>query len=44
MVGAQVSTHDYVQSKNATAMQLALQQYGPLAVAINVINSFFSYG
>ncbi|EFX87406.1 hypothetical protein DAPPUDRAFT_312323 [Daphnia pulex] len=44
MVGAQVSTYGYVQSKNTAAMQSALQQYGPLAVAINVINSFFSYG
>ena len=44
MVAAQVLKYDYVQSKNVTAIQLALQKYGPIAVAMNVVNSFFSYG
>jgi hypothetical protein len=44
MVGAQVSTYGYVQSKNPAAMQSALQQYGPIAVAITVVPSFYSYG
>lgn len=43
MVEATVSNFGYVQSQNATAMQLALQEYGPLAVAMTVINSFYSY-
>ncbi|EFX87400.1 hypothetical protein DAPPUDRAFT_312328 [Daphnia pulex] len=43
MIAAKVSSFGYVQSNNATAMQLALQQYGPLAVAITVVPSFYSY-
>ncbi|KZS11247.1 Uncharacterized protein APZ42_024011 [Daphnia magna] len=43
MVGARVSSSGYVQPKNETAMQLALQKYGPLAVAMNVIPSFYGY-
>jgi hypothetical protein len=43
MIGAKVSTYGYVQSNNARAMQIALQKYGPLAVAIAVVTPFFSY-
>ncbi|KAI9558062.1 hypothetical protein GHT06_014815 [Daphnia sinensis] len=43
MVGAKVSSFGYVQSMNATAMQLALQEYGPLATAMAVVGSFYSY-
>jgi hypothetical protein len=43
MVGAQVSTYGYVQSNNPAAMQSALQRYGPIAVAITVVQSFYSY-
>jgi hypothetical protein len=28
---------------NLVAMQVALQRYGPLAVAFAVVNSFFNY-
>lgn len=44
MTGAQVASYDYVQSNNATAMQVALMEYGPLATALTVIESFFAYG
>lgn len=44
MTGAQVASYDYVQSNNATAMQVALMEYGPLATALTVIESFFDYG
>ena len=43
MVAANVSNYNYVQTKNATAMQLALQKYGPLATAMTVVTSFYSY-
>lgn len=43
MVGAKVASYTKVQVKNATAMQTALVNYGPLAVAIGVINSFQYY-
>lgn len=43
MIAAKVSSFGYVQSNNATAMQLALQKYGPLAVAITVVPSLYSY-
>lgn len=43
MIAANVLKYSYVQTKNATAMQVALQKYGPLAVAITVVNSFYSY-
>ncbi|EFX87410.1 hypothetical protein DAPPUDRAFT_312319 [Daphnia pulex] len=43
MIGAKVFTYGYVPSNNATAMQIALQKYGPLAVAIAAVNPFFSY-
>lgn len=43
MSGAQVESFDYVESYNVEAMQTALQEYGPLAVAIAVIDSFFTY-
>ncbi|XP_046647089.1 ervatamin-B-like [Daphnia pulicaria] len=42
-IGAKVSSFDYVESKNATEMQIALTKYGPLAVAITVVGSFYSY-
>ena len=32
MIGAKVSSYGYVQAKNATAMQVALQKYGPLSL------------
>lgn len=43
MVAAQVYSYAAVQVKNATAMQVALQKYGPLSVAMTVINSFQYY-
>lgn len=43
MAGAKVSSYAYVQSKNDTAMQVALSKYGPLAVAMTVVSSFYSY-
>ena len=47
MVGAKVSGYTTIQAKNATAMQTAMQTYGPVAVAqavaITVINSFQYY-
>ena len=43
MASVKVSGLGGVYSKNAAAMQSALVQYGPLAVAINVVSSFFSY-
>ncbi|XP_046647113.1 zingipain-2-like isoform X1 [Daphnia pulicaria] len=43
-VETKVSTYGYIQSQNATAMQAALQQYGPIAVALNVVDSFYGYG
>ncbi len=45
MIGVKMSTYGYVQVQcnNATAMQVALQKYGPLAVAITVVNPFYSY-
>lgn len=42
-VGAEVVTYDYVQTKNPTAMQVALEKYGPLASAMTVVPSFFYY-
>ena len=42
MLGAKVSTFSFIQA-NATAMQLAIQQYGIISVAIQVVNSFYSY-
>ena len=43
MVGAQVSTYNFVAENDAVAMQVALQKYGPLTVAISVVNSLISY-
>ena len=43
MIGAKVSSYGFVQAKNATAMQVALQKYGPLSVAITIAKSFYSY-
>lgn len=43
MVGAKVASFGYVQKENATAMQEALQEYGPLATAITVVGSFYYY-
>ena len=43
MVGAKVSGYTAIQAKNATAKQTAMQTYGPVAVAITVINSFQYY-
>ncbi|EFX87403.1 hypothetical protein DAPPUDRAFT_312326 [Daphnia pulex] len=43
MTGARVYKYDYAPANDAVAMQSALQQYGPLTVAIAVANSFFSY-
>jgi hypothetical protein len=43
MVGAKVSGYTKIQAKNVTAMQTAIQSYGPIAVAITVINSFQYY-
>ncbi|EFX87402.1 hypothetical protein DAPPUDRAFT_312327 [Daphnia pulex] len=43
VAGAQVFKFSYVPTQNAEQMQVALQKHGPLAVAIAVANSFFSY-
>ncbi|XP_057381601.2 procathepsin L-like [Daphnia carinata] len=43
MVGAKVSSFAAIPAKNVTAMQGAIQKYGPIAVAITVINSFQYY-
>jgi hypothetical protein len=43
MTGARVFRYDYAPANDAVAMQSALQQYGPLTVAIAIANSFFSY-
>jgi len=43
MIGSNVATYSYVASNSAPAMQSALVKYGPLSVAITVVNSFYSY-
>ncbi|XP_057381189.1 uncharacterized protein LOC130703753 [Daphnia carinata] len=43
MLGATVSSYGYVTSNSSASMQSALQKYGPLAVAITVVNSFNLY-
>ncbi|XP_059351618.1 cathepsin K-like [Daphnia carinata] len=43
MVGAKVSSFAAIPAKNVTAMQAAIQKYGPIAVAITIINSFQYY-
>ena len=43
MVGAHVSTYNFVAANDPVAMQVALQKYGPLTVAISVVNSLISY-
>ena len=43
MVGAQVSTFDLLPPNDPVAMQVAVQVYGPIAVAIAVVPSFMSY-
>ena len=42
-IEARVNTFNYVAAQNAPAMQVALQKYGPLAVAMTVVNSFYNY-
>ncbi|XP_046656745.1 ervatamin-B-like [Daphnia pulicaria] len=42
-IGSTVATYGGVTSKSPSAMQAALVRYGPLSVAITVINSFYSY-
>ncbi|XP_057379755.1 uncharacterized protein LOC130702104 [Daphnia carinata] len=44
MIGAKVSSFSYVKANDVVAMQEAMQTYGPLAVAMTVVNSFASYG
>lgn len=44
MVGANVSSFKYVKPNDVVAMQEAMEKYGPLAVALTVVNSFLSYG
>ena len=43
MISSKVATYGYVASKSPSAMQSALQKYGPLAVAITVVKSIYSY-
>lgn len=43
MSAAKVSSYGSVISNSPASMQSALQKYGPLAVAITVVNSFYSY-
>jgi len=43
MSGAKISSYGDLPTRNATNMQSAVQTYGPLSVAIAVVNSFFSY-
>lgn len=46
-ISAKVASHSYVYASSSvsvdTAMQLALEKYGPLSVAIAVVKSFYSY-
>jgi hypothetical protein len=43
MIGAKISSYGTLPALNAANMQAALQSYGPLAVAMTVVNSFYSY-
>ncbi|KAI9552850.1 hypothetical protein GHT06_020733 [Daphnia sinensis] len=43
MSASKVSSYGYVTSNSTAFMQAALQKYGPLAVAITVVDSLFSY-
>jgi hypothetical protein len=43
MIGAQVTSYGIISPANAANMQIALQKYGPFAVAIAVVPSFYSY-
>jgi cathepsin K len=43
MSASKISQYGTLATPNATNMQSALQTYGPLSVAITVINSFYSY-
>jgi hypothetical protein len=43
MIGAKISSYGYLPALNAADMQMALQDYGPISVAIAVTNSFYSY-
>ncbi|KAI9559439.1 hypothetical protein GHT06_013427 [Daphnia sinensis] len=43
MSAATVSSYGSVTSNSPASMQLVLQKYGPLAVAITVVNSFYAY-
>jgi hypothetical protein len=46
MIGAKIASYGsvtYLTAKSAAGMESALQRYGPLTVAITVVNSFYSY-
>ncbi|EFX61853.1 hypothetical protein DAPPUDRAFT_8167, partial [Daphnia pulex] len=43
MIGVKISSYTNLATLNAANMQLAVQTYGPISVAIAVVNSFFSY-
>ncbi len=43
MIGAKISSYGNLPALNATNMQAVLVSKGPLAVAITVVNSFYSY-
>jgi hypothetical protein len=43
MIGAKIASYGDLPALNATNMQAVLQSKGPLAVAITVVDSFYSY-
>ncbi|EFX78291.1 hypothetical protein DAPPUDRAFT_320635 [Daphnia pulex] len=43
MIGAKIASYGDLPALNSANMQAVLQAYGPLAVAITVVNSFYSY-
>jgi hypothetical protein len=43
MIGAKIASYGDLPALNAANMQSVLQTYGPLAVAITVTNSLYSY-
>jgi hypothetical protein len=43
MIGAKIASYGNLPALNAANMQSVLQTYGPLAVAITVTNSLYSY-
>ena len=42
-IGARISSFHYVTANDPVAMQNAVQDYGPIAVAFAVVSSFYYY-